>query len=100
MERKEVNCSQSNRRSPSLFCRRTDQSVYPQPTMVSPLGQPGKTRQQQQQQQSRAIRASVMASTSRRNGAGGSKSAGAAGIRRRAEASCPTRSVNGEDRNG
>ncbi|KAG5330050.1 RS7 protein, partial [Acromyrmex heyeri] len=84
----EVNCSHLTAVA-IIFLSQIRSERLP-PTMVSPLGRPGKTRQQQ----SRAIRASIMASTSRRDGAGGSTSAGAAGNRCQAEASNPARSQN------
>ncbi|XP_018052415.1 PREDICTED: uncharacterized protein LOC108689934 [Atta colombica] len=84
----EVNCSHLTAIA-IIFLSQIRSERLP-PTMVSPLGRPGKTRQQQ----SRAIKASIMASTSRRNGVGGSTSASAAGNRCQAEASYPARSQN------
>ncbi|XP_018344301.1 PREDICTED: uncharacterized protein LOC108749822 [Trachymyrmex septentrionalis] len=84
----EVNCSHLTAVAITFLSQIRSERLPP--TMVSPLGRPGKTRQQQ----SRAIRASIMASTSRRDGTGGSTSAGAAGNRCQAEASYPARSQN------
>jgi len=76
------------------------QSERLQPKMVSPFGRPGKTRRQQSRAIRAPIMAPIMASTGRRDGAGGSESAGAAGIRHRTEASYPARNRNEEPKRG